>query len=197
MEKYGYKARRQPIVEFESQLRLEHSFAQRKDNNTVQVTAGVGPPAPAPIVHRELLNQTETRTVDGRNRIQPVLIRRWVFVKRNFKNLGVLNCCISMNGDPAVPSSHINRSAGIPCTNLSVQASKHPMNDNECAATSAKRQMLKVADDMVNTQYILPTLVTPSTLPKLLAVPKLHDKIMLSMGSLSIECRNFQLSGLF
>ena len=75
MEKYGYKAKCQPIIEFESQLRLEKSFAAKQDLG-IQSTSIVALAAAPTITRSFNINQTETRTVDGRKRIQPVLIRR-------------------------------------------------------------------------------------------------------------------------
>lgn len=172
MEKYGYKAKCQPIIEFESQLRLEKSFAAKQDLG-IQSTSIVALAAAPTITRSFNINQTETRTVDGRKRIQPVLIR-------------------SLNGESGVTSSITTRSDGIPSATLHIPPSKHQIEETRFMSSS-KRQMLK-ADDK-NLEYVLPTLVTATKAPKLLAVPKFQEKVFLSIGSLSIECRNLHFTG--
>ncbi|KAJ3413687.1 HIR complex subunit [Chytridiales sp. JEL 0842] len=187
MAQYGYSRKKMAVVESTSQLLIEERQQQDESNlpapqgpaavdvapPSVPITAAVddaqksAPKLPAfgsPPAAGSSMLQRESRTQDGKKRIQPVLIR------------GTDN--VMTNGSRVTSGFSSQKDSGIPFA-----SSKRPAD----ASLESTPKRVTVEGESKPLQYVLPTCIVSTKKPQLLGVPKLEARLMsqIATGPLS------------
>ncbi|KAJ3331686.1 HIR complex subunit [Blyttiomyces sp. JEL0837] len=185
LTKYGYSRKRQAVAENITQLRLEE-FAHKNDSiDAMQISDELSSPARntlmqsgQPEIARAALtdssfspiSQKESRTKDGKKRIQPVFLR-------------------SMTGGEFAGSPD-KQDRPMPNSSSYAHAQSIPFGVNMAGSTSTSSKrprdeaLVGVCEDK-KVEYVLPACIVASKKPKLLAIPSVREKVLLQIPLLS------------
>ncbi|KAI8610156.1 WD40-repeat-containing domain protein [Chytriomyces sp. MP71] len=187
LSKYGFQKVKQAVPESTTQLALEDAFKAMESNGVglsgspaKKPKSGVENAATALAQQVNVIQmgkQRESRTKDGKKRIQPVLIRSG--------NSPLKPASLTVGAGVALQQSiGLNNGVGIPTVSVGAGATKRKAGEEGASQENASKQA----------SYILPTYTGVSPPTRLLAIPAVKPRLVvpISTGStvLNLEAVN-------